>query len=43
MLDLRDDDPMLIIELDPDQFVMDLKELDPKNLDPLPCNVMYVE
>ncbi len=40
VLDLKDDDPRLIVVLNPDQFVRDLKELDPQNLDPLPCNIM---
>ena len=40
VLDLSDDDPSLIVELDPDQFVKDLKQLDPNNWDPLPYNVM---
>ena len=40
VLDLSDDDPSLLVELDPDQFVKDLKQLDPNNWDPLPYNVM---
>jgi hypothetical protein len=40
VLDLNDDDPRLIVVLDPDQFVKDLKEMDPQNFDPLPCNIM---
>ena len=39
-LDLKDDDPSLIMMLDPDEFVKDLKEMDPQNFDPLPCNIM---
>ena len=39
VLELKDDDPSLIVVLDPDQFVKDLKDLDPNRWDPLPCNV----
>ena len=41
VLDLREDDPSLIVMLDPDQFVKELKETNADNWDPLPCNVMY--
>jgi hypothetical protein len=39
ILDLSDDDPSLIAVLDPDQFVRDLKEIDPMSWEPLPCNI----
>ena len=40
VLDIKDDDPVLIVVLDPDQFVKDLKALDPNGWDPLPINVL---
>jgi hypothetical protein len=41
-MDPRESDPRLFTVLDPDQFVRDLKELDPQKKDPLPCNIMCV-
>ena len=40
VLDMKDDDPRLIVVLNPDQFVNELKEMDPQHFDPLPCNIM---
>ena len=42
ILDLNDDDPTLFYELDPEQFIKDLKQQAPHNWDPLPINIMCV-
>ena len=42
ILDLSNDDPSMYFELDPEQFIKDLKQLDPHNWDPLPINIMCV-
>jgi hypothetical protein len=42
ILELNDGDQNIYFELDPDQFIKDLKQLDPHNWDPLPINIMYV-
>jgi hypothetical protein len=39
ILDLKDDDPSLYVAVDPDQFIKDLKALEPNHWDPLPCNI----
>jgi hypothetical protein len=39
-LDLSDYDPELFVQLDPDAFVKDLKDMDTKNWDPLPLSIM---
>jgi hypothetical protein len=39
ILDVSDDDPTLYFNLDPDQFITDLKGWEPNHFDPLPCNI----
>jgi hypothetical protein len=41
ILDLKDGGPRLIIVLNPDEFVKDLKELDSPSYYPLPSNIMF--
>ena len=41
VLALDNQDPRLRHVLDADQFVKDLKDLDPQNWDPLPCNIVW--
>ena len=42
ILDYKDDDPRLFVDLDPDEFVKELKGMDSNHFDPLPCNIMCV-